>query len=73
MARPTRLDYCQYLLSTLINYVLTHFADHCPRFAHDQINRYLADDRLRPSIVWEHVKSEVGKSPMDMSSLMTRC
>ena len=23
----TRLDYCQYLLSTPINYTLTHFAD----------------------------------------------
>ena len=27
MTKPTRLDYCQYLLSTPINYTLTHFAD----------------------------------------------
>lgn len=59
MVKPTRLDYCQYLLSTPINYTLTHFAAHCERFSHDQINRYLAGDRLRPSLVWEHVKSDV--------------
>ena len=46
MTKPTRLDYCQYLLSTPINYTLTHFADHCEAFSHDQINRYLADNRL---------------------------
>ena len=59
MVRPTRLDYCQYLLSTPINYTLTHFADHCERFSHDQINRYLAGDRLSPRTVWEHVKDDV--------------
>ena len=46
MVRPTRLDYCQYLLSTPLNYTLTHFAAHSERFSHDQINRYLANDRL---------------------------
>ncbi len=28
MDRPTRLDYCQYLLSSPLNDTLTHFADH---------------------------------------------
>ena len=56
MTKPTRLDYCQYLLSTPTNYTLTHFADHCERFSHDQINRYLAGDRLPPRLVWESVK-----------------
>ena len=40
MVRPTRLDYCQYLLSTPINYTLTHFSDHSENFSHDQITRY---------------------------------
>ncbi len=31
MNKPTRLDYCQYLLSTQINWTLTHFADHCEK------------------------------------------
>ena len=39
---PTRLDYCQYLLSSSINYTLTHFADHSQQFSHEMINRYLA-------------------------------
>ena len=63
MVRPTRLDYCQYLLSTPINYTLTHFADHCERFSHDQINRYLAHDRLTPRSVWEHVKPHLEQTP----------
>ncbi len=56
MPKPSRLDYCQYLLTTPVNYTLTHFADHCEQFSHDQINRYLAGDRLPPRYVWESVK-----------------
>ncbi len=56
MAKPTRLDYCQYLLSSPINYTLTHFADHSEDFSHDMINRYLAGDRIPPRLVWENVK-----------------
>lgn len=63
MTKPTRLDYCQYLLSTPTNYTLTHFADHCERFSHDQINRYLAGDRLPPRLVWESVKSDLEQTP----------
>ena len=59
MDKPTRLDYCQYLLSSPINYTLTHFADHSERFSHDMINRYLAGDRIAPRLVWEHVKSHI--------------
>ena len=59
MVRPTRLDYCQYLLSTPINYTLTHFADHSENFSHDQITRYLSGDRLTPRLLWEHVKSDL--------------
>lgn len=59
MTKPSRVDYCQYLLSTPINYTLTHFADHSETFSHDQINRYLANDRLKPRCIWEQVKSDV--------------
>ena len=55
MAKPTRLDYCQYLLSSPINYTLTHFADHSEAFSHDMINRYLAGDCIPPRLVWENV------------------
>jgi SRSO17 transposase len=56
MVKPTRLDYCQYLLSSPINYTLTHFADHSEDFSHDMINRYLAGDCIPPRLVWENVK-----------------
>ena len=59
MTQPTRLDYCQYLLSSSLNYTLTHFADHSQQFSHDMINRYIAGDRIPPRLVWEHVKSHV--------------
>lgn len=57
--KPTRLDYCQFLLTTPVNYTITRFADHCERFSHDQINRYLADERLPPRYVWESVKPHI--------------
>ena len=42
--RVTRLDYCQYLLVSQINYTLTNYADHTEKFSHDMANRYLAGD-----------------------------
>jgi hypothetical protein len=55
----TRLDYCQYLLSSQINYTLTNFADHTETFSHDTVNRYLAGDKITPHLVWENVKGQV--------------
>ncbi len=55
----TRLDYCQYLLVSQINYTLTNFADHSERFSHDQINRYLAGEKITPRLVWENVARQV--------------
>lgn len=46
----TRLDYCQYLLSTQTNYTLTYFADHCEKYSHDLINRYLRGDKVTPRL-----------------------
>ena len=59
----TRLDYCQYLLVSQINYTLTNFAEHSEKFSHDAINRYLAGERLTPRLVWENVKEQVVQSP----------
>lgn len=55
----TRIDYCQYLLSSQINYTLTYFAAHSETFSHDAINRLLAQDRMTPRLVWEHVQGDV--------------
>ena len=61
--RVTRLDYCQYLLVSQINYTLTNYADHTEKFSHDMANRDLAGDEIRPHLVWENVKSEVRPTP----------
>ena len=55
----TRLDYCQYLLSSQVNYTLTNFADHSQHFSHDQLNRFLRDDALTPRLIWEQVKDSI--------------
>lgn len=59
----TRLDYCQYLLVSQINYTLTNFADHTEQFSHDAVNRYLGGDQIRPRLVWENVQSQVMQTP----------
>ena len=61
--RVTRLDYCQYLLASQINYTLTNFAEHAEKFSHDAANRYLAGDEIRPRLVWENVKGLVIQTP----------
>lgn len=55
----TRLDYCQYLLSSQINYTLTNFADHSQHFSHDQLNRYLRNEKLKPRVIWEQVRDSI--------------
>jgi hypothetical protein len=59
----TRLDYCQYLLVSQINYTLTNFAEHTDKFSHDAVNRYLAGDQIRPRLVWENVQADVVQTP----------
>ncbi len=59
----TRLDYCQYLLVSQINYTLTNFADHSEKFSHDALNRYLSGERLRPNLTWENVSRQVVQTP----------
>jgi hypothetical protein len=61
--RVSRLDYCQYLLVSQINYTLTNYADHTETFSHDMANRYLAGDEIRPRLVWENVKEQVIQTP----------
>jgi len=59
----TRLDYCQYLLVSQINYTLTNFADHSEKFSHDALNRYVAGERLQPKLTWDNVKGQVVQTP----------
>jgi len=52
----SKLDYCQFLLSSQVNYTLTHLSQHLPQFSHDTINRYLSGVTLRPRHLWEQVQ-----------------
>ena len=59
----TKLDYCQYLLSSPINYTVTNLADHLEEISHDRINRYLRGEKLTPRLLWENVKSLLSPAP----------
>ena len=59
----SKLDYCQFLLSSQINYTLTHMADHLPSFSHDTINRYLRGEKLSPRLLWEQVQPTLELDP----------
>ena len=52
----SKLDYCQYLLSSPVNYTLTNMADHVEELSHDRLNRYLRDEKLTPRLLWENVR-----------------
>jgi len=44
----SKIDYCQYLLSSQINYTITNLAEHIQKISHEQINRYLRKEKLSP-------------------------
>src|SRR5690349_14175221 len=51
----TKLDYCQYLLSSPINDTLTNLPDHLQDLSHDTINRYMSGEKLTPRLLWQQV------------------
>jgi hypothetical protein len=55
----TKLDYCQYLLSSQINYTMTNLAEHLETISHDAINYYLKREKLTPRLLWDNVKDVV--------------
>jgi len=55
----TKLDYCQYLLSSQTNYTLTNLAEHLQVFSHDTINRYLRERKLTPRLLWDNVEHHI--------------
>jgi hypothetical protein len=55
--QTTRELYCQYLLSSQINYTCTNLADHFENLSHDDVHRYLKEEKLTPRLLWEKVSS----------------
>ena len=60
--KPTRIDYCQFLLSTQINFTNTYYADHSREFSHDAVNRLLANSKMTSAMIWEHVEGDITPS-----------
>src|SRR5512137_2748471 len=60
--KPTRRDYCQFIISTPINYTQTYMAEHQPVFSHDAINRCLMEDDVSPNAIWQSVGHLVRRS-----------
>lgn len=59
----SKLDYCQYLLSSQVNYTLTNLAEHLDQFSHDTINRYLKGEKLSPRLLFEQVEGLLERDP----------
>lgn len=57
--KVSRLDYCQYLLVSQINYTLTNTAFHSERLSHDAVNRYLRGEKITPRLIWDNVRSQL--------------
>jgi hypothetical protein len=48
--------YCQYLMSSHINYTATHLSDHYEGLSHDSVTRFLRNKQLSPSMLWKKVE-----------------
>ena len=57
-----RLDYCEFLISSQINYTQTYMADHHEFYSHDSMNRFLRFDKMTPSLLWKNVCGDVVES-----------
>ncbi|MGH2414475.1 MAG: IS701 family transposase [Microcystaceae cyanobacterium] len=55
----TIAGYCQFQLSSQVNYTLTYFADHTKDMSHDRINRLLRRENVKPSELWRSVQPEL--------------
>lgn len=61
--KTTRQLYCQYLISSQINYTCTNLADHFENLDHNSVYRYLKDEKLTPRLLWEKVQDQIIFSP----------
>lgn len=55
----SKLDYCQYLLSSPLNFTLTNLAEHLENISHDRINRYLRGEKITPRLLWNNVRHDI--------------
>ena len=61
--QPLFADYCQFLLASFHNFTQTYFADHTPKWSHDQLNRLLREERISAGDLWRSVKNDIDFHP----------
>lgn len=54
-----RTDYCNFLISSHINFTNTYLADHVKGLSHDTVNRYLRKEEMTSNVIWEHVRGNL--------------
>jgi len=59
MSNFSKLEYCQYLLSSPVNYTITNLSEHLEGVSHDRVNRYLKAEKLTPRLLWQEVEDDV--------------
>jgi len=57
-----KLAYCEFLISSQINYTQTYFGERSEKYEHDSINRFLRFDSLTPKELWKNVEDDVIES-----------
>jgi hypothetical protein len=60
--KTTRQIYCQYLLSSQINYTCTNLAQHLEGLDHNSVYRYLKSEKLTPRLLWEKARETLVQS-----------
>lgn len=52
-------DYCQFLLASFTNFTQTYFTDHIEKWSHYQLNRFLRNENISSSELWQSVKDDI--------------
>jgi hypothetical protein len=56
-------DYVNYLISSQVNYTQSYMGDHHDELSHDQVNRLMCSEKLRPRHLWQAVRADVLAHP----------
>ena len=58
----TKLQYVEYLISTVANFTGTHLAEHLDGVSHDSVTDYLQSEHLTAHHLWELVSGLINDS-----------
>ncbi len=58
-------DYCQFLIASVTNWTQTYFAARTEKWSHDQLNRFLRNENISSSELWQSVKDDIEYDDVD--------